>query len=201
MYKYQRFPHKIKEIIWNSYINQYQNQCFLGCGEQIDKDHFECGFVIPLCYGGYPSINNIRPICKKCYDESIQRPLKLYMDQKGYVNEEFNIKKNTKSLNKNIFIEIVSWNVRIIEQQEAFPNIIKSGLILTSLIQTAFDKYNRKNLDDQDTPIQHLEKFMALFKIAYFKQYLRYPPMIWKSDLKDEFMARVILNYFTTIAY
>lgn len=64
----EKIPQAVKVAIWNKYIgyNVGSSECFIGCGNLIQQNNFECGHIISEKCGGKVTIQNLRPICNIC---------------------------------------------------------------------------------------------------------------------------------------
>lgn len=93
MYIKEKIPKAVRTAVWNNFIGNEKGvgKCYVGCGEQISQNNFECGHVISEKCGGKVILDNLRPICSNCNKS---------MGQKNM--EDFIVKYNLGSNDKVI---------------------------------------------------------------------------------------------------
>tara|TARA_B100000787_G_C16196603_1_gene301353 strand:- start:2205 stop:3290 length:1086 start_codon:yes stop_codon:yes gene_type:complete len=74
----------LRRKVWQKH-NQtsIEGSCYV-CSKSIDYDHFQCGHIKPVFYGGTNSLDNLKPICSVCnLDMGIQNleEYKIYYEQ------------------------------------------------------------------------------------------------------------------------
>ena len=63
----QKIPKSVRVAVWNTYIgNNIKGKCYVGCGEEITVNNYECGHIISEKNNGEVTIQNLRPICSTC---------------------------------------------------------------------------------------------------------------------------------------
>lgn len=66
---------ELKKKVWNSSLCIGTCYC---CDKEIAITEFECGHIIPRSAGGPTSLENLRPICRKCNSDMGTRNLEYY---------------------------------------------------------------------------------------------------------------------------
>jgi molecular chaperone DnaK (HSP70) len=104
MYKKERIPKAVRVAVWNKYNNIKDgiSNCYVGCGEQISQNNFECGHVISEKFGGKITIDNLRPICPNC-NKSMGSMNMMEFIKKYNFNENYSLNKNPNKILNNSF--------------------------------------------------------------------------------------------------
>lgn len=81
----------VKTAVWNKYIGKEYGlgQCFIGCGNLISQSNFECGHVQSKKFGGTNKIENLRPICSRCYKSISTQNMFEFMELHGFTSTSF----------------------------------------------------------------------------------------------------------------
>lgn len=82
----EKIPAGVRTTVWNTYIGEDKGagKCFVGCKERISQANFECGHVQAESCGGAVTIQNLRPICKRCNCSMGKQNMEEYMNKYGY---------------------------------------------------------------------------------------------------------------------
>jgi hypothetical protein len=56
----------LQREVWGKYgVTTLTQPCF-SCKQEINRDSFECGHVVPVVHGGKTNLKNLEPICREC---------------------------------------------------------------------------------------------------------------------------------------
>lgn len=95
----------LKTDLWDKYYSgKLIAPCYV-CKKDIDARSFEAGHVIPVAKGGNDTIDNLRPICRKCNGSMSDTELYEYK-RRFYENKEENDISNWVDLGSSSQIEI-----------------------------------------------------------------------------------------------
>jgi uncharacterized C2H2 Zn-finger protein len=67
LYKKQKIPKVIKDLVWDTYIGEEKGvgPCYV-CSGKINSKSFHCGHIVAEACGGKITIENLRPVCATC---------------------------------------------------------------------------------------------------------------------------------------
>lgn len=67
-YKKKTIPKSLKKLVWDTWIGENLGitKCLCCKHQDIRQIEFHCGHVISEKFGGYTSVENLRPICAQC---------------------------------------------------------------------------------------------------------------------------------------
>ena len=77
--------HKLRRLVWNTYINQHIGEHVCLCCEatMISQLNFECGHVISVHNGGKLELENLRPICTPCNRSMNSKNMIKFMEEQN----------------------------------------------------------------------------------------------------------------------
>lgn len=78
-----------RNAVWNTYIGiSYGiSECYLGCGNPISQQNFECGHIISVATFGDNSLDNLRPICSACNKSIGTMNMHEFVQQAGFMSK------------------------------------------------------------------------------------------------------------------
>lgn len=129
----------LKDMVWNKYIGAKEglSECYLRCGTQISKSHFECGHIISRKDNGPNICDNMRPICSKCNKSMSYKNMILFVNTNDLQECPLYIKDFDAAKMHEYTRNIV------------YPNLTDAEYI--KLHQKPYCKYNECNDDELDT--------------------------------------------------
>jgi hypothetical protein len=82
----QTIPEAVRLKVWSTYIgiNQAEGKCFCCRDQTIHITHFQCGHIMSEHAGGQITIQNLRPICKKCNCSMGVNNMVEFMEKYGF---------------------------------------------------------------------------------------------------------------------
>lgn len=102
----QNVPLTIKNAAWIKYSNNTDLiKCFMKCGSEINQKNFYCGFLIKSEDNANLLVENIRPICKTCYESIGEYDLIEYNNKFG-LNI---ISNNNNAIVLNFNLQLGNW--------------------------------------------------------------------------------------------
>lgn len=84
---------KVRNSVWRTYAKKLDASCWC-CDSHIAFEKWYIGYILPLNKCGTNTVNNIRPICRKCKLSIASKPMKLFIEENelfGQGREEFGI--------------------------------------------------------------------------------------------------------------
>lgn len=120
----EKIPQAVRVAVWNKYIgrDRYSNECYIGCGNLIQQNNFECGYIISEKKGGKITMQNLRPICNICNKSIGTKNMMDFIEKYGFISNENineNISKWIEQYKKNadIYLQFLNENIETTDRK------------------------------------------------------------------------------------
>lgn len=166
----------LKDMVWNTFIGPEKglSECYLRCGNQISKSHFECGHVISVKDNGPNICTNLRPICSKCNKSMSDKNMILFVNTNDlqkcplYI-KGFNINKMNEYTRNIVYPNLSEeeYKINISSQRKHNNKCIDDFIDYVSSYSDVSDISDASNVSDDNSTCSEVRDDISTSSIEY----------------------------------